>query len=194
MLLRTGGSTRGWGESVSPHGATWKTPVPSLGCKHRYLKRFHLSPGRQGLPLPAQQKAPAGICAPWPSPGQLSHGQSHQQWTTRGRKYSQKQLAKALAQPTPCLYLLRGLDLVQILKKKNRKRFTCYLMWSSCSEQFLCPGSPVVQDRSHWGGSLAAATGVCGARLSTFPVPQGFHTAWPLPSAKYSHFCYFTCL
>lgn len=43
-------------------------------------------------------------------------------------KYSQKQLAKALAQPTPCLYLLRGLDLVQILEKKNRKCFTCYLI------------------------------------------------------------------
>lgn len=130
MLLHTGGSTRGWGESVSPHSATWKTPVPSLGCKHRYLKRFHLSPGRQGLPVPAQQTAPAGICAPWPGPGQLSLSRSCRQWTTRGRKYSQKQLAKALAQPTPCLYLLRGLDLVQILeKKKNRKCFTCYLMW-----------------------------------------------------------------
>lgn len=123
--------------NASPHGATWKTPVPSLGCKHGYLKGFHLSPGRQGLPVPAQQTAPAGICAAWPGPGQLS------QWTTRGRKYSQKQLAKALAQPTPCLYLLRGLDSVQILeRKKNRKCFTCYLIWSCCSEQLLVPGEP----------------------------------------------------
>lgn len=42
-------------------------------------------------------------------------------------------------------------------------------------------------------GSGAAARGGCEARQSTSPVPQGFHTARPLPSAKYSHFCYFTC-
>lgn len=193
MLLHTGGSTRGWGESVCESSRSHLKNASSFTWMQTQVPQtIPFIPREAGTARACPANSPTGICAPRPGPGQLSHGRSHSrqsrwQWT-RGRKYSQKQLAKALAQPAPCLYLLRWLDLVQILEKKNRKCFTCYLIWSSCWEQFLVP-----QDRSHREGWRAAARRVCGARQSTFPVPQGFHTAWPLPSAKYSHFCYFTC-
>lgn len=97
------------------------------------------------------------------------------QWTTRGRKYSQKQLAKALAQPTPCLYLLRGLDSVQILeRKKNRKCFTCYLIWSSCSEQLLVPGEPCGSGQVPREGSAAAAGGCVGPGRAHLQFPRDF--------------------
>lgn len=183
MLLHTGGEM-----FESPHGAPWKMPDPSPGCKHRYPKQFHLSPGRQDCSACPANSPTRYLCTS-PGPGQLLHSRSRSQQRTRGRKDSQKQLVKALTQPPPCLYLLRGLDLVQILEKKSRKCFTCYLVWSCCSEQLLVPREP-------WGSgqvSHKGSAGVCGARQSTAPAPQGFHTAWPLPSAKYSNFCCFTC-
>lgn len=149
----------------------------------------------------------AGLqCLPSKQPHQvfvhlgLARGSSRTAGATPGNERQEVErshrssFAKALAQPPPCLYLLRGLDLVQILeKKKNRKCFTCYLIWSCCSEQLLVPGEPCGSGQVSHKGSAAAARGVWGARQSRAPAPQGFHTAWPLPSAKHSHFCYFTC-
>lgn len=126
MLLHMGGSTRGWGESVCESS---RCHLKNTGTSNDSI---YPQGGRDCPCLPSKQPQQGFV----PGPGQLSLGRSRRQWTTRGRKYSQKQLAKALAQHTPCLYLLRGLDLVQILEKKNRKCFTCYLIWSSCSEQF----------------------------------------------------------
>lgn len=151
---------------VSPHGATWNTQGPQT---------IPFIPRAAGTARACPANSPSRDLCTSAWPGQLSLGRSRRQWTTRGRKYSQKQLAKALAQHTPCLYLLRGLDLVQILEKKNRKCFTCYLIWSSCSEQFCARGAgPVVQDRSHQEGSRAAAQGCVGPGKAHFQFPRDF--------------------
>lgn len=107
-----------------------------------------------------------------PGPGQLPHGRSRSQQRTRGRKDSQQQLVKALTQPPPCLYLLRGLDLVQISekKKKSRKRFTCYLVWSCCSEQLPVPREPCGSGQVSHKGSA----GACGARQAQLQLPRDF--------------------
>lgn len=157
MLLHMGGSTRGWGESVCESS---RCHLKNTGTSNDSI---YPQGGRDCPCLPSKQPQQGFV----PGPGQLSLGRSRRQWTTRGRKYSQKQLAKALAQHTPCLYLLRGLDLVQILEKKNRKCFTCYLIWSSCGAGQVPPGRLT---RGVWGQAkhISSSPGISHSMTSPF--------------------------
>lgn len=140
MLLHTGGSTRGWGENVCESSRSHLNNASSFTWVQTQVpQRIPFIPRAAGSARACPANSPSRCLCTSARPGQLPHGRGHsRQWTTRGRKNSQKQPATALAQPTPWLYLLRGFDSVQILEK-NRKYFTCYLIWSSC---WAVPGEP----------------------------------------------------